>query len=854
MLLGLCLPMLLLSLLAASLWLERLAHDVMHDHQLSLTRAAAPLLRDPANWSSEAALRAALTPLPWARAYLQDREGVRSWTQTRNLPTPAWPRAEELTLPLDHALSLKLLPGPLPDHAQARLRHGLILALLLALIATILLTGLSYLIVARRWQDILNWSAELESGRLSAPAPSHRGLSGGVATALQVIAQRLRFSRDTLQQQQNHSQRRNLNRVRELEQALAQRQTVIEQTRRTLSSRSQIMSGISHELRTPLTAIVGLSELLEQAELPPAQAETAQMIRKSAQSLISMVNDLLDMDRIEAGRLEIHETSFDLSDTVEDTVALLAPLAYEKNLELINIVYHDVPPRLRGDPARTQQILTNLLSNAIKFTPQGHVLIRVSVDSELDERVRVRLAVEDSGPGLDKDQQSRLFQAFERFESADAKPITGSGLGLNIVRRLTELMQGRIEVNSTPGQGSTFSVILPFRQERHGATRFAWDGLRERQCWALEPNDLAWVSLEHLLEFWAVQRRRFNSADELSRTLQHVAAEHLPDFILLGLRADEVRDQAVQDSLGHARQRLIPVACLVNSVDVNLHRELEDWGASRVLAKSSNRTSLYRACCELLDNGGGSTVDRPLQGYRVLVAENNAPSRYYIKTLLNSLGGTPLMAEDGEEALQIWQQERPQLVMLDLNMPRLDGLDATRAIRHEEAADRDNDACVIIGMSAYLDAEQEKTWLDAGLSAVLNKPFDAPQLIRCLHPWLRAGQRQDLPRSAASAQLIRDPELVSMMLEELPKQLDELDAAFVAGELEEARTAAHQLHGTAAFFHLEPLKSHVFLMEKRLRDIDDITLHPRLREDMARVRKTVHSLIDQLRQGQQTAV
>ncbi len=844
LLLSLFLPIVLLHLGIAALWAEHLGQSRLNEQAVILTQQAVTAFSTPESWRSEPAFTQALSHLRWRQAYLQDAQGARVWQQDRLMPPPAWPRPAPLTLRLDPEIQLVIAPPPLAPKLQDQLHRQALLVFTLALGAGLALSCALYLFAQRRLALTLAWAERLESGQLSDLPPFRNGISGAIAKTLQVLAQRLRFSHDALQQHNDYSRRRSEARLAALTAGRDAHKKTIEKLQQMLASRSEFMSGMSHELRTPLTAIVGFSDLLEKTELSSEQAEFVQTIRKSAKGLVGMISDLLDMERIEAGRLDLHEVGFDIHDILEDTISLLAPLAYSKHLELISLVFHDVPSRLRGDPTRVQQILTNLISNAIKFTERGQVLIRVSRQPDEQDRIWLKFQVEDSGPGLNQEQLSQLFTAFQRFERTGEKRITGSGLGLHIVKKLTDLLQGRIEVESEPGVGSIFSACLPFAPHAQQPHKADWDILRNTRCWVLEQHDLAWLSLQHLLEFWEVETRRFSSATKLWQTLKGAKPQKLPDFVLLGLRADEATEQSIADILSLQLDPPLAIGCLINSVDGHLHKHLKDRGAHTVLPKCSNRASLYRSCCELLNPDPANVLaGQALKSRQVMVAEDNPASRHYLKALLASLGAQVIVAENGQEAVKLWESEKPEFVLLDLHMPKMDGEQASLAIREADPAG----ATVMIGMSAYVSPEEERAWQDNGFNAILTKPFDEHQLLRCLHPWLqRPAHSARLEKPSPAAQLVKDPELARMMLEELPKQLRDLDQAFIQGELLSARSAAHQLHGTAAFFHLDPLKTHVFLMEKRLKEVDSIARHPRLRDDMANVSSAVEAIVTRL--------
>lgn len=850
LILALALPLLLLAGLAGGLLAQAAAQAALDRQAQALAFAVSQHFAEPRSWQDEKRFSEALQKLPWRQAYLEDHDGARVWQRDRHLTAPDWPHPSPLRFSLDSSTDLILVPGTLPAGTQAALRRQLMLSGLALLLLSLGLTLAGYMLARRPWLAVLRWALAVEAGELTRSPPTARGLSGAIASSLAVLAQRLRFSRDALQQHVDQADQRIRVQQQEAQREIRDLRTEIERTRENLASRSALTSGVSHELRTPLTAILGFSDLLDKGELSTEQREFVQTIRKSAKGLVGMINDLLDMERIDAGRLELHEVAFDINDVVEDTLSLLAPLAYEKELDLIRIVDHDVPDKLLGDAARLQQILTNLVSNAIKFTDQGEVLVHVSRQADEADCLWVRIEVEDSGIGLSKEDQARLFTAYQRFAEDLPGHSVGSGLGLTIVKRLSELLNGRIDVRSMAGKGSVFSVTLPLQEQAEPRQKPAWDALRGRRIWVLEAQDKGWRALQHLLAFWQVDSRRFLSAPEMLRTLQSLSPERRPDLMLLCLPARECSELPARNLLEHARQEQLPAGCLVNSVDGNLHRRLKDLGASKVIPKCCDRSSLFRCCCELLSDSD-NRPEQALQGVAVLVAENNAASRHYLRALLDSLGADVHLVEDGAQAVARLRALSPRFLLLDQNMPGMSGIEATQAIRQLEQARE----TVIIGMPAFLGPEQEQRWLDAGLDALLPKPFDENQLLRCLHPWLRGRERiqpgSDKPQLAQ--QLLDDPELSLMIIEELPRQLEQLDEAYIAGTLQACRDAAHQLHGTAAFYHLEPLKSHVQRLERRLNDIDDIARYPWLRDDMADVAAAARELTEMLKRRRHSA-
>lgn len=834
LLLGLALPIGALILLATALSLSARGHDILQQHVHEQMLSIARKLGDNPHWSSEADFKAAVAAWPWQEIWLEDAQGAHVWHQTRAPIKTQWPQPQSQRLPLDAQTTLVIKPRALPATETADFVRLSFVALLSAGIGAALIIWLLYQWTIQRWAALLRWNQALDSGDLSRPTPHTAGLSGQIASLQTVLAQRLRYARDTLSELTRQPQNATDDRLTLISDELEATREELSKSREHIARRGEFLSAMSHELRTPLTAIVGFAELLEKGELASESLSYVQTIRKSAASMVALVNDFLDMERADSGQLDIHHVGLDLSDIVEDTVSLMAPMAYEKNLELISIVDHDIPARLIGDPGRVQQILTNLVSNAVKFTQRGEVIVRASRLPDSDGELRICMQVQDSGPGLSPSEQAQLFKPYQRFEQDGEHVVAGSGLGLNIVRKLTDLLGGEVEVESQAGAGATFTVTLPLQPHPQKALRTTWEGLRGTHLWVAERHAPSWRALQHQLQFWGLNSRHFESPGALQRALEN----DTPDIILINLQSDEINLELLRDLI---QASPCPVGIMVNSVDAQVHHRLEQSGAAQVLAKSATRTSLYRALNDLKHLRDGEDRNA-LQGLPVLVAENNPASQYFLKVLLENLGAVVTLADNGKDALARWREQRQSYVLLDLNMPQLDGRQTTAAIRDDDpGADT-----VIIGMSAYLTPDQEREWLDAGLNDLLAKPFDQDQLLRCLHPWLHHDKPATATTRPSGGKLVEDPELAAMMREELPKQLEELDSAFIDSDLLAARAAAHQLHGTAAFFHLEPLKSHVFLLEKRLNDINTLAEATTLREDMAAVSSATHSVIDNL--------
>ena len=660
--------------------------------------------------------------------------------------------------------------------------------------------------VGRAHFALMRVARNLVNGRLEARASTHWwGVTGELADHLNSLAKMLSHARDHQDQmvmQTTTRLRLDQERLQELNTELRR---ALRESRDAARMQSELFSNLSHELRTPLTAVRGYADLLRKSGLKAEQEQHLDTLDRSARGMLGMINDLLDWSRIEAGKLRLHEDTFNLLDTVEDTTGLLAPLAYDKNLELVRILYHDVPRKLRGDAQRLRQILTNLVSNAIKFTNKGEIVVRVMREREEQHRVWLRFSVTDTGIGIAPDQQRALFQPFQQA----GRSMGGSGLGLSITRKLSELMGGRVELESEAGRGSSFSALLPFADMDHERTKPSPDTrLHERAAWVLEPHATARLALVHWLEFWGLRVTTYERPEDLSYALVDAKPNTLPSAVIVGARAADVSDQAFVNRLRDWSGRA-PLLVMVSSASLDLQARLRNLGAATVLPKSASHEALQ---FELMRLSGATATGKRLQGRLALIADNNLPNRRYIVALCRELGLKTAEANDGAQALQIWSESHPEFVLLDARMPVMDGPACAREIRLRESQADDAGAkrCRIYAISAHLEPDERQTFLQAGADGILLKPFDGRQLFDLLSP----GDRESPPTVATM--LTSDPDMLQLLLEELPPQFSELEAAMTRADTGAARAAAHQLHGTASFYHLSALKESCATLERRL--------------------------------------
>ncbi|HEX4871421.1 MAG TPA: ATP-binding protein [Nevskiaceae bacterium] len=696
-----------------------------------------------------------------------------------------------------------VVPGAV---ALLTLREGLLAGLALGLPASALGVGLVLLRLGNRRareERLRRALIDLGAGRGETRLPASDGELARLLNQLADLRYRQQQQQDDQQAQTALRLRQEIERLgqtnRELRQAL---EAAAQQARQ----QTEQFSNLSHELRTPLTAILGFADLLRRTELGPEQADYLATLDKAARGLLGLLNDLLDWSRIEAGRLSLAQADFSLSDALEDTLAMLAPLAYDKGLHLVHLVDHDVPDALHGDAQRLRQILTNLLSNAIKFTDHGEVELRVRRERGEGGKVWLALSVRDTGIGMSAEQCRRLFEPFRQFATSRAQ--AGSGLGLTIVRSLTQLMGGEVRVESEPGRGSRFEITLQLETRSEAAE--ARTRLRGKRLWLAEPHAPSRLALTHVLEFWGLQLTVFNAALPLRDRLRAASAGQQPDVVLLGAQPRDLEDAVIAEIGSLCMGGTPPLLMWLASVSPAVQALAIDRGAARALPQTSVARSLYRELCELCR---ALPAGERLAGMTVLVAEDNPAARRYMVALLTDQGAQVLEAASGLDALKSWSDGSVDVLLLDRNMPGMDGLSTLRALRTHEARDPRRRRCRVVVTSASLDPDTRIQLQQAGADELLLKPFDEAALLRVLAP--RASARADGPPGAAQ-RIARDPEMVALLAEELPAQLAELEQAWARGDAVAARAAAHTLNGTAAFYHLDRLRSVAAEIEAQL--------------------------------------
>ncbi|HEY0195684.1 MAG TPA: ATP-binding protein [Kofleriaceae bacterium] len=487
-------------------------------------------------------------------------------------------------------------------------------------------------------------------------------------------------------------------------------------------AKSEFLANMSHEIRTPMNGVLGMAELLLATELTPRQRHLTETVQRSAVSLLAVINDILDFSKIEAGHLELEELDLDLRDVIEDTAELLARSAHVKRLELVTSIPPGVTTRLRGDPGRLRQIVTNLIGNAIKFTESGHVVVAVSEHGLTDDgRHVLQLDVTDTGIGISPEVLAKLFSALTQADGSMSRRYGGTGLGLVIVRKLCRLMGGDVTVTSEPGKGSTFSVVIRLPPAGPDdvivADDFGTAVIAGRRALIVESSPPTRAAL-------ADQLRGFGVVCDVVATAA-AGAVCLTAAVDAGQRHDLLFARTALPS------RAAPSPAWIRLVSGG---DLDEAGAATELPTPVRRWRLIGALRQAL--GAAPTPRRRretsvalhLPGLRVLIAEDNLINQEVTVGMLADLGCTSMCVTDGQQALDALGRESFDLVLMDCQMPVMDGFEATRALRQRETDHRQ----IVIALTANVSAEDRDACRAAGMDDFLSKPFRRSELATLL--------------------------------------------------------------------------------------------------------------------------